>query len=189
MTGKTHQIIGLTAGLTTYFSLTTAQYNPATFGFVVVTASVAALLPDIDQSSSSLWRSLPFGRVASAVVDPFLEHRNLSHSLLGSALFSWLVYWLLTLMPAYWGVNSQIVFWVFVAAYLSHLAADMVTVEGVPLFFPIQTMLGFPPRPLQGLRIVTGKWFENLVVFPLANLALLIVVLSHWPLIRSALFH
>ncbi len=184
MTGKTHQVIGQTVGLATYFSLKPLGYEPATFAFVVVVSSVAALLPDIDQPTSSLWRSVPFGKAAGAVVNPFIEHRNLSHSLLGVALVGWLVHWLTAIMPGYWGVDGQVVFWVFMAAYSSHLLADMVTVEGIPLFFPYQHMFGIPPKPFEGLRIVTGKWFENLVVFPLVNIALLVIIISHWTTIR-----
>lgn len=180
-------MIGQAVGLTTFFALTSGQYEPATFAFVVVVSSVAALLPDIDQASSSLWHALPFGHVAANAVDPLLQHRNLSHSLLGTALVGWLVHWLAGLMPGYWGVNGLIVFWVFLASYLSHLLTDMVTVEGVPLFFPYQKMYGIPPKPFQGVRIVTGKWFENLIIFPLADLALLIIIITHWASIKSVL--
>lgn len=189
MTGKTHQVIGQTVGLATYLSLTSGGYQPATFALVVAVSSVASLLPDIDQPSSSLWRALPFGRLAGQMVNPFIEHRNLSHSFLGTALISLAVYKLLGLMPDYWGVNTNIVFWVFLASYLSHLLADMVTVQGIPLLFPYQQMYGLPPKPFDGLRIVTGKWFENLVVFPVANLALVTIIIGRWSVIRNALFY
>ena len=136
MTGKTHQIIGQTVGLTTYFALSSSGYDPATFAFTVVVSSVAALLPDIDQSSSSLWRSIPLGRAAGAVVDPFIKHRNLSHSIIGIAIVGAVVYWLTSLMPSYWGVNGHVILWVTLSSYISHLVADMVTVEGIPLVFP-----------------------------------------------------
>lgn len=187
MTGKTHQMLGQTVGLATYFSLSSSGYDPATFAFAVVVSSVAALLPDIDQSSSSLWRSIPMGRVAGKIVDPFLQHRNLSHSLLGTAIVGAAAYWLTSLMPSYWGVNGEIILWVFLASYLSHLVADMITVEGIPLLFPYQKMFGLPPRPFHGVRIVTGKWFENWVIFPLVNIALLVVIFSHWARIHSIL--
>jgi len=188
MTGKTHQIIGQTVGLTTYFVLAGNGYDPATFAFTVVVSSVAALLPDIDQPSSSLWRSIPMGRTAGAFVDPFIKHRNLSHSLLGTVIVGAAAYWLTSLMPSYWGVNTEIILWVFLASYLSHLVADMVTVEGIPLLFPYQRMFGVPPRPFQGVRIVTGKWFENRVIFPIVNIVLVLIIIIHWDKIRVVLF-
>ncbi len=188
MTGKTHQIIGQTVGLTTYFALAGSDYNPATFAFAVVVSSVAALLPDIDQSSSSLWRAIPFGRVAGKVVDPFIKHRNLSHSIVGTAIAFGIVSYLTARLPNYWGVNGDIVLWVFLTSYVSHLIADMVTVEGIPLLFPYQRMFGVPPRPFHAVRIVTGKWFENWVVFPIVNIALLVVIFSHWARIHLILF-
>ena len=188
MTGKTHQIIGQTVGLTTYFALSSSGYDPATFAFTVVVSSVAALLPDIDQSSSSLWRSIPLGRAAGAVVDPFIKHRNLSHSIIGTAIVGAVVYWLTSLMPSYWGVNGHVILWVTLSSYISHLVADMVTVEGIPLLFPFQRMFGLPPRPFQGVRIVTGKWFENRVIFPIVNIALVLIIIIHWDKIRAVLF-
>jgi len=188
MTGKTHQAIGLTVGLSTYFMTASPHYEPATFAFVLVTSSLAALLPDLDQASSDIWQKLPFGRQVGGVVTLFLQHRNFSHSLLGTAVFAWIVHSLLAQAPDYWGVNTTAVFYVFIASYVSHLVADMVTVEGVPLLFPYQRMFGIPPRPFQGARIVTGKWFENLIVFPAVNIIFLMVVGSHWNTIHQVLF-
>jgi membrane-bound metal-dependent hydrolase YbcI (DUF457 family) len=80
------------------------------------------------------------------------------------------------------------VFWSIMAAYASHLVADMFTVEGIPLLFPYQHSFGIPPNPLEGVRIVTGKWFENLVIFPIANIALIAVLWGYWPVFRTFLF-
>ncbi len=187
MTGKTHQILGLGFGLTSYLTLAEAHYNPATFAWVVVISSIAALLPDIDSPSAQIWHSLPFGRTMSRVTGTFLDHRNFSHSLLGLATFGTLFYKLISLAPAYWNLNVHAIVVAFVAAYSSHLLADMVTVEGVPLLFPYQRMFGIPPHPFQGVRMVTGKWFENLIVFPVANLALVLLIANHWAIIKAIL--
>ena len=189
MTGKSHQIIGLTSGLTTYLILSQPTYNPATFAWVMVISSIAAILPDIDQPTAKIWNSLPFGRIMGELVNPFLEHRNLTHSIGGYVLISWLVYWLLSLAPSYWGINTQLIFISFLVSYGSHLLADMVTVQGIPLFFPSQRMLGIPPRPFQGMRIETGGWFENLIVFPIVNAALIAVLIVEWPIITRILFN
>lgn len=188
MTGKTHQIIGLTAGLATYLATSPVAYNPATFGAVAVLSSLGALLPDIDSPAGMIWSYLPFGRTAGELVNPFLQHRNITHSLLGFGLVGLGVHALLAHVPVYWGIHTAAVFISFMVAYGSHIVADMVTVEGVPLLFPYQRMYGIPPRPFEGVRIVTGKWFENLVVFPLANLSLIWLLWASWPNIRQILF-
>jgi inner membrane protein len=189
MTGKTHQIIGLTAGLLSYLVVASPAYAPATLAAVGIASHFAALLPDIDQPAASIWHGIPFGHVVGEVVNPFLQHRNLSHSFLGLGLFSWGMYVLLHHLPPYWGIHTTTVFIAAVVAYASHMIADMVTVEGIPLFFPNQRMYGIPPRPLEGLRILTGHWFENLIVFPLCNFLFLELIYAYWPLLRRILFH
>jgi membrane-bound metal-dependent hydrolase YbcI (DUF457 family) len=188
MTGKSHQLIGLTAGIATYLLRVSPHYAPATFAAVIVASHLLALLPDIDSQAGLIWRSVPLGGVASHVVNPFLQHRNLTHSLLGAAVVGVLLRSLLHHFPTYWGIDGHSVLIAGLAAYFSHILADMVTVEGVPLFFPQQHMYGIPPRPFQGLRIVTGGWFENLVVFPAVNLVLIWLLWSQWPIIQLTLF-
>jgi membrane-bound metal-dependent hydrolase YbcI (DUF457 family) len=61
--------------------------------------------------------------------------------------------------------------------FISHLLADSITEEGVPLLFPISFKFGFPP--IKSWRIVTGKWFENLVIFPSLAAYLFIFVFYH----------
>jgi membrane-bound metal-dependent hydrolase YbcI (DUF457 family) len=118
------------------------------------------------------------------VASNFLEHRNLTHSLLGFGLISWGVLALLHAMPTYWGLDANTLWIIFIISYGSHLLADMITVEGVPLLFPYGRMIGIPPKPFHGIRIVTGKWFENLVIFPIVNLALIGLIVSKWAEIK-----
>ena len=188
MLGRTHQVIGVAAGLATVLFVSPSHYSPATFGAALVAAHFGALLPDIDQPASTIWRSLPGGRIAGAAVNPFLQHRNLTHSLLGAVLVAWGLHTLFAHFPSYWGVNTHEVWIVAMVGYTSHLIADMVTVEGIPLLFPYHKMFGIPPDPFAFLRIETGHWFENLIVFPAVNLLLLALVYINWPLIHTLLF-
>ena len=188
MTGKTHQAIGLASGTALYLFKTAPQYNPATFAAVLVVSSLAALLPDIDTPTGRIWSFLPFGRVAGELVNPMLRHRTISHSLLGWGLAIYISYKVLALAPPYWGLHTQVILPCFCLAYGSHLLADAVTVEGIPLFFPYQHMFGIPPRPFQGVRIVTGQWFENFIIFPVVNLIFLGLLYTQWEAIRHILF-
>ena len=188
MTGKTHQILGITAGLGYYLVLNQPTFSPATMGAIIVGSHFAALLPDIDQPAATFWNNIPLGKTAGKITDSIFKHRNITHSLLGFALVGWGVYALINLFPDYWRIDRNITLAVFLVAYASHLLADMLTVEGIPLFFPWKRSFGLPPKPFHGLRIQTGKWFENLVIFPLLNILLIGLIYFYWSIIKTALF-
>lgn len=179
MTDKTHQLIGLTAALGAYSALHTNE--PMTLGILgtIVTGSfVGSLLPDIDQPASNFWDSIPLGNIVSRpIIRTLGGHRNLTHSIPGVLLFSWLVSWFVQTVFRPGLFDQALFLWSFEIGFIMHLVADAVTVQGIPLFWPFGGNMGFPPRPLHGIRIVTGKWFENGVVFPAMCLALGGVVL------------
>lgn len=186
MTGKTHQIIGIVTGLGWYLSKTNSQYSPATLGAVLIGAHLGALLPDLDQSAAELYDSVPFGHTIGKVTSKVgLGHRNLTHSILGVAIFGFFAFKLIGLFPEYWGIDKNFLFLAFIIAYLSHLIADSITTEGIPLLFPYHKMFGLPPKPLEGIRIMTGQWFENLIIFPLINVALIILIIEKWAIIKT----
>ncbi|HEX4775088.1 MAG TPA: metal-dependent hydrolase, partial [Candidatus Saccharimonadales bacterium] len=110
---------------------------------------------------------LPVGKYFGKVFDKVLGgHRFLTHSLLGLALFGFAAHWLLKfLQPIMPHVNIGLVWWAFMIGMLSHLVMDTLTKEGVPWLLPIPVKFGLPP--LKQLRVTTGHWVENLVVFPL----------------------
>lgn len=188
MTGKTHQIVGLVGGVGWYLSGTTPTYGPATLGAVLVGSHLMALLPDLDQPAAEIWNSVPFGHTVGTVADPFIKHRNISHSLLGFVLVGVILSIILGTFPSYWGIDKSIVIMSCLIAYGSHLLADMFTSEGIPLFYPHKSFIGIPPKPFEGLRILTGKWFENLVLFPIFNVIFLIMIWVDWSKIKSIIF-
>ena len=187
MTGKTHRLIGISSALAYTISVIKPEYSPATVGAVLVGSYFGSLLPDIDQPAADLWDSLPFGHTASHIVDPFFKHRHISHSLLGLALATFGFYYLLSIFPEYWNINTHIVLFASVIAYGSHLLADMITIEGIPLLFPWHHMFGIPPKPLEGVRIQTGKWFENIVIFPIVNIWLWSMIIINLETIKKLL--
>lgn len=75
-----------------------------------------------------------------------------------------------------------------VTAGLSHLFADMFTNKGIPLLFPYKIFFGLPPKPFDGARVATGKWFENTIIFPAVTLLLIIIVVVNFSLIKAILF-
>jgi membrane-bound metal-dependent hydrolase YbcI (DUF457 family) len=48
--------------------------------------------------------------------------------------------------------------------FISHLVADGLTKEGIPLFFPLPLKIGFPP--IKFMRVTTGSFVENWIVLP-----------------------
>lgn len=182
MIGRTHQVIGLEVGLLTLHALVpVGTVSPATLGMGLVVAHLAALLPDCDQVAASIWKSIPLGGVVAPVVSELFEHRNVTHSLLGMVSVGYVWGLVVAHLPAAWGVQGQVMWWVGMAAYASHLFADALTEEGIPLFWPHRYKFGLPPNPLQRMRIKTGQWFEMWVVFPCANLLLIATVVVWWP--------
>lgn len=156
----------------------------------MVGSSFAALLPDIDQPASVLWDKIPFlGHAAGEVAEEAtFGHRNLTHSLLGFVIISGILYWLLSKFPAYWGIDTVNVFISMMISYGVHLLADTFTVQGIPILWPWHRNFGIPPKPLDGIRIETGQWFENLIIFPVLNIVLIILIITKWQEIRSILF-
>lgn len=188
MTGKTHRVLGL-AGATTYFLCASpAEYSPATFGVVLVGAYFASLIPDLDRSTADFWENLPMGKTVGKIVDPLIKHRNISHSLLGTLIFVLAAFLIIDSFPEYWGINENIAFISISLAYISHLLADMFTVNGIPLFYPVKRPFGLPPKPFDGVRIFTGKWFENLILFPLIDIYFVAIIIIKWQDIKTIIF-
>jgi len=188
MTGKTHRILGVSAGLTYALSALDSQYSPATLAAVLTGSYFASLIPDLDRSTADIWDNIPLGKAVGKIVDPLIKHRNISHSLLGILIFILVSYLIIDSFPIYWGVNKDIAFVSISLAYISHLLADMFTVDGIPLFYPSRRAFGIPPRPFDGIRILTGKWFENLIIFPLIDIYLVAIILIKWQHIKTIIF-
>lgn len=190
MTGKTHRLIGITAAGASYLIWTTPHYAPATVVAVLVASHFGALIPDMDSTAADIWDSIPLGSAVGSIASKAaFGHRNLTHSLLGVAAFGGLSWWLIQKIPPYWGIETPWVWIAFLIGYVLHLAADALTEEGIPLLWPAKGMYGFPPKPFQDIRIVTGQWFENLIIFPMINLILWGGIWLNWDLIRLYLVH
>lgn len=181
MTDKTHQLIGLTAA--TAFVVLQQPELVITWpiaGTVLLGSFLGSIAPDIDQPTSNFWDTVPLGGFIGKLTSRALGgHRNLSHSLLGLTLFYLLITWFSHTVPDQWFIDPNLLIVSFVIGFIAHLMADSVTVRGIPLFWPFGRDMGFPPYPLHGIRIITGKWFENLIIFPATGLVLAAFLLFH----------
>lgn len=182
MVGKSHLLVGLTAGIV--FDSVAHISGPPLIGTNHITLALVidkalfyvmvafgALLPDIDNAHSTLGKKL--GWISKEIQHKF-GHRTLFHSLLGLVIGSALAlgiqqlitYLLLSrgyTIPARVISSSYIIFFAVLFGSVMHIAADALTLEGVPLFWPIRKYYGFPP--LRNWRFRTGTWPEHVIVW------------------------
>jgi inner membrane protein len=188
MTARTHDAFAFASLITVATLYPPATINISTLMAGLVGNIVGGLLPDIDQASNKLWGFLPAGNYFGRIFRRFLwEHRTLSHSLVGGYLFYKILEWLLPklLNPNY--INVSVVTACIIIGFLSHLIADSLTKEGIPLFFPLKFNIGFPP--ISTLRITTGGKIEKYLILPGTAIYLFWFINSHstelFQLIRS----
>ncbi|HLG63151.1 MAG TPA: metal-dependent hydrolase [Ktedonosporobacter sp.] len=193
MEGRSHLLIGLTAGVVLdsmiHLSgdpLTMAKAVPlvllvkkAVYYFAV---GFGALLPDIDNARSTLGRRMG---VVSKEIQHLAGHRTFFHSMLGLIFGSLLaigleqvVIYLLSQhglsLPAQLVGASHLVFFGVLFGAIMHIAADALTQGGVPLFWPNRKRYGFPPNPHWRFR--TGTWPEFVIVWAFMT----VVALGVW---------
>lgn len=182
MTGTTHGAIGLATGIGVIYLVGANSWID-----VVATVAIsffASLLPDIDAEESKIQSmflpkmarkvrstiyvgiailllflfvlvpSTPFWVLLIGIffgLVPFVPHRTVTHSLLMVIYLGWIVHQI-----------SPELMWPFVAGYLSHLVADVLTVSGIPFFWPLPTKISISKI---GIRIKTGsvtdQWVGN----------------------------
>jgi inner membrane protein len=147
MTGKTHIIGGIAAGLA--FAQMT-NYNP-----ILLTGAgvIGAVLPDICHGGSKIGRTFP---LISKIINLLFGHRSFTHSLLFLFLIS-------ILLNSY--VSNESVKAGLLAGIASHLILDMATKNGVKLLYPLNSRVRFP------LTTRTGSGVESVVLAALSLLS------------------
>ena len=166
MTARTHDLAAITALGVLVLARPAMTITLGTAIVAVFANLIGGITPDIDQPTAPLWRNLPVGGLFGKVVDKMLGgHRFLTHSILGLAIFGFLIHWLLVFLhPIMHSVNDGLVWWAFMIGMLSHLIMDTLTKEGVPWLLPVPVKFGVPP--IKALRVTTGKAVETFGVFP-----------------------
>jgi inner membrane protein len=120
MMGHTHALIGaaLGLGLSVVFKMD-AQHSLG----IIALGGALALAPDIDHPRAPLRRKLG---VAGRIAFGSLKHRGITHTLIALVAVATAAFCLLPLPYALGAAGG----------YLSHLIADMMTVSGLPVFWP-----------------------------------------------------
>lgn len=182
MIGKSHLLVGLTAGVV--FDSVTHISGPPLVGTDHITLSLiidkalfylmvgmGALLPDIDNARSTMGKK--FGWISKGIQHT-VGHRTLFHSLLGLVLGAALALGLQQIIlylldtrgytvPVRVIGESHIVFIAVLFGCIMHIVADGLTTEGVPLFWPSRVYYGLPPS--RNWRFRTGTWPEHVIVW------------------------
>lgn len=181
MLGKSHLLVGLTAGvvLDSMLHLTGPALTSGETITIPVLATKAvyyfavgfgALLPDIDNARSTLGQKL--GPI-SVGIQKLAGHRTFFHSLLGLAFGSLLALGIEQLVStllsshglspsAHLVANWHLFFYGTLFGCIMHIAADSLTHGGVPLLWPMKKRFGFPPDSKWRFR--TGTWIETVIV-------------------------
>jgi inner membrane protein len=181
MTGRTHDLAGLTLLHLVIVSIPLPTMTISTALASIGMVCIGSLTPDIDQPTADLWRRLPAGTIIGKIISPILgSHRMISHSLLGTALFAYASYWLFQKLGSIILLDMTVIWWAFLIGFISHLAIDFLNREGLPLFFPLAWKFGFPP--LKVLRIKAGGTTEKTVIYPLLLLINCYIVYTHYQL-------
>lgn len=179
MTYKTHLSTGLLFSSFVFLRIYQINLTPVLALLLVSATILGASAPDLDRPTAGLWRKIPAGSIISGIIKPVFigGHRHLSHSLIGFGIFTALFCLLTRAIPFDIVINNyKLIILAFALGYVSHIFADMFTEAGVPVLFPWDYHFGIPPNPLEKVRIKTGQWFENFVVYPFVNVALVVVL-------------
>ena len=172
MKGTSHLCIGIFAAYAVHQAVPLAS-SPLSLVAALGLAAAAALLPDIDSDEAEIRQITGtarskgiVGRVVSWLTRLFGGHRALTHTLL-----AWLIvtFW----AGLYFRGNG---FAVAVSiGYLSHLIADMLTPQGVPLLWPVyRKRVRLLPA---AFAIRTGSAIETLAVIAVGVMA----IVRSWP--------
>ena len=154
MTAPVHMVGGIViTGVTAAMMDINILENP----MYLVTVIFAALLPDIDHPRSPLGRLFFF---ISRPISNRYGHRTITHSLICLFALTAVVSFIAGQVTE--GMSYGTVFFI---AYFSHLFLDMITVQGVPLFYPFWknncVVPGNPDNRFQSGKLTTetGAFF------------------------------
>jgi inner membrane protein len=165
MTSRTHNAIAFGSLVVAAGLFPPESLNLPTFIACIIGNNIGGLLPDMDTSGNYLWGLLPQGDTLGKYLRKiFYKHRTITHSLLGLFLIYNFFNWLLPVLFNSDFIDSRLVLISIMIGFVSHLLSDSLTEEGIPLLFPLRIAFGIPP--IKRVRIKTGQWFENLVIFP-----------------------
>jgi len=176
--GKTHVLVGVSYGVSLLPLAVSGQYSSVEYGVLVCGLVIGSLLPDIDHPHSLISQQIPLiGRFISSIT----RHRGFFHSILG--VLTWFA--LMTTArsfiagrPQYQVLdNTDMLISCFsnglLVGYVLHIVADMMTVSGVKLFYPMNNNIRFGIVKTGGIRELVFRWI--LIAFCAVNVISLVI--------------
>jgi len=139
--------------------------NPVNVSFVIL----GSLLPDVDHTKSIIGKL--FYPIAKSISKNF-GHRTITHSV----FFLGFIIFLSMMLESVFKVNHNVSIILFFSVF-SHLVLDMVTIQGIPLFYPFYKNPCVIPANVD-LRLTTGNLKqEGIVLFIFSMLTLFLTPL------------
>lgn len=175
MNNKTHKIGGICSGLiasTVLFSNTFNVEGLVSSVLIVCGASVGGLAPDIDHPESKVGRKLLLKPI-SILINKVFGHRTITHSLVMSIFMTIL---LISSTNMFSGIlkfiYSNLVIG-FCIGWLSHLMLDLITVKGIPIYYP------FIKKKYSLLKFKTNKDEELVSMIVILITGILMAIYFH----------
>ncbi|MEG1254584.1 metal-dependent hydrolase [Clostridium sp.] len=139
MTKQTHSSGGFLVALLAIYPMIIKPTNDYTFSYQILliglyfySANMGALFPDIDLKSSYISKRYPF---IAKYLGKKCRHRGFTHSLLFLLLLYLLCLFLIFISQ--WNIVIIALCYGFLFGYASHLFLDILTHQGIKLFFPV----------------------------------------------------
>lgn len=206
MLGRSHGLSGLAAGLGMGMALHAA---PLTCGLLAGVTALGAYVPDADHRNSTITRSVPvLGPAVSWVVRGLSravyaatkgprdencsgEHRHLSHTVVGAAVFGALVGVVVYVVAGRLGAADPRHLALLIGGGLAlgcvtHCVGDALTRAGCPFLWPLPICgeTWFELRPPRFLRFRTGGPVEHYLVFPALLVVTVLLIPGVWPIVH-----
>lgn len=147
MTSKTHSkggiffaLIILNFFITKFLTSYNIMYQALLLALFFYFSYVGSLFPDIDQKGSTISRQLP---ILAKTFGAKCRHRGFTHSLLFMSILTLILGIVLYLCD--FNIILFTIAFGFIAGNISHLILDLLTEDGIELFFPckINFKIGF----------------------------------------------
>lgn len=138
MNNKTHKIGGICSGLiasTMLFSNNVGVEGLLSSALIVSGATIGSLAPDIDHPESKVGRKFILKPI-SIFINKVFGHRTITHSVVISIFMTMILLFstlLFSGIPNF--IYSNLIIG-FCVGWFSHLLLDLLTVKGIPVFYP-----------------------------------------------------
>lgn len=198
MTGPTHRQYSICFAYITlmlFYTIGVRNINYyMSIPIVLMAAKAGALFPDVDHA----WSNVRDKTVINKIINTLIhitggKHRSWqTHSLdicVAYSLASWLVPNILYSNGSVSMINKEVMLLLltgFASGWISHMVADMLTSDGVRLFFWCKFKVKLVPKKIGPLRFNTGHEWEafNYKLMKISGIALGIICIIY-PLITS----